>query len=83
MLQEIDDIIDNEDDEDEEDDYQVTAPSNTDQPMPFLAPHSIRSSTFIGQALAGRKLEDLGVQVMTKTRNAKRSNSRKVLFFIN
>jgi len=66
VLQEIDDIIDNEDDEDEEDEYQVSAPSQPDQPMPFLAPHSIRSSTFIGQALAGRKLEDLGVQELSQ-----------------
>lgn len=70
VLQEIDDIIDNDDDEDEDDDEDGwttnTGGSNTDQPMPFLAPHSIRSSTFIGQALAGRKLEDLGVQELSQ-----------------
>ena len=32
----------------------------------FLAPHSIRSSTFIGQALQGRKLEDVGVQELSQ-----------------
>ena len=30
------------------------------------APHSIRSSTFIGQALAGRRLEDLAVQELSQ-----------------
>ena len=74
VLQEIDDIIDNDDDENTDDEDEDGWTSNsagnrgntTDQPMPFLAPHSIRSSTFIGQALAGRKLEDLGVQELSQ-----------------
>ena len=32
----------------------------------FIPPHSIRSSTFIGQALQGRKLEDLNVSELTQ-----------------
>jgi hypothetical protein len=74
VLQEIDDIIDNDDeDEDDEDDDgwhagggNSSQAGGVDQPMPFLAPHSIRSSTFIGQALAGRQLEDLGVQDLSQ-----------------
>ena len=77
VLQEIDDIIDNDDEEDEDEDDDgwragsggASAGINSsaaDQPMPFLAPHSIRSSTFIGQALAGRQLEDLGVQELSQ-----------------
>ena len=76
-MQEIDDIIDNDDEEDEDEDDDgwraggggASAGINSsaaDQPMPFLAPHSIRSSTFIGQALAGRQLEDLGVQELSQ-----------------
>lgn len=57
VLQEIDDIIDDEDDVDEH-------PGR--DPPGFLAPHSIRSSTFIGQALQGRKLEELGVQELSQ-----------------
>lgn len=74
VLQEIDDIIDNDDEEDEDEDddgWRAGASaginsSAADQPMPFVAPHSIRSSTFIGQALAGRQLEDLGVQELSQ-----------------
>ena len=59
VLQEIDDIID-EDDEDEEGEA-------VSHPVPsFLPPHSIRSSTFIGQALQGRKLEELSVSELTQ-----------------
>ena len=73
-MQEIDDIIDNDDEEDEDEDDDgwragASAGINStaaDQPMPFVAPHSIRSSTFIGQALAGRQLEDLGVQELSQ-----------------
>ena len=73
-MQEIDDIIDNDDEEDEDEDddgWRAGASaginsSAADQPMPFVAPHSIRSSTFIGQALAGRQLEDLGVQELSQ-----------------
>merc|ERR1712154_495910 len=32
----------------------------------FLPPHSIRSFTFIGQALQGRKLEELSVSELTQ-----------------
>merc|ERR1719308_806979 len=34
--------------------------------MGYLPPHSIRSSTFIGQALQGRKLEDIAVGELTQ-----------------
>lgn len=61
VLQEIDDIID----EDEEEDGGAAAcdhnPTHT-----FMAPHTIRSSTFIGQALQGRALEDLSVSELTQ-----------------
>lgn len=62
VLQEIDDIID---DDDEDDDDSGLNPSGLDPPG-FLPPHSIRSSTFIGQALQGRKLEDLTVQELSQ-----------------
>jgi len=60
VLQEIDDIID-EDEEEEEDGAAMRNPVHT-----FLPPHSIRSSTFIGQALQGRKLEELSVSELTQ-----------------
>jgi len=60
VLQEIDDIID-EDDEEEDDGAAMSNPVHT-----FLPPHSIRSSTFIGQALLGRKLEELSVSELTQ-----------------
>ena len=60
VLQEIDDIID-EDEEEEEDGGAMRNPVHT-----FLPPHSIRSSTFIGQALQGRKLEELSVSELTQ-----------------
>jgi len=59
VLQEIDDIIDEDDDDIEGD---VRGP----EPPGYLAPHSIRSSTFIGQALQGRKLEDLSLSELTQ-----------------
>ncbi len=62
VLQEIDDIID---DDDEDDDEDGREPIGLDPPG-FLPPHSIRSSTFIGQALQGRKLEDLSVQELSQ-----------------
>ena len=62
VLQEIDDIIDDEDDLDDDEDG---GRPNFDPPG-FLPPHSIRSSTFIGQALQGRKLEELNVQELSQ-----------------
>merc|ERR1712098_606241 len=59
VLQEIDDIID-EDDEDE-----VVGPMDNNT-HGFVPPHSVRSSTFIGQALQGRKLEELSVSELTQ-----------------
>merc|ERR1719384_2686502 len=59
VLQEIDDIID--EDDDDEPAVAMSNPVHT-----FLPPHSIRSSTFIGQALQGRKLEDLNVSELTQ-----------------
>merc|ERR1712227_872977 len=59
VLQEIDDIID----EDDEDEDIMPGDNNT---YGFIPPHSIRSSTFIGQALQGRKLEDLNVSELTQ-----------------
>ena len=59
VLQEIDDIID----EDDDDEPAVALRQNTHE---FNPPHSIRSSTFIGQALQGRKLEDLNVSELTQ-----------------
>jgi len=62
VLQEIDDIIDDDDDLDDDEDG---GRPNLDPPG-FLPPHSIRSSTFIGQALQGRKFEDLNVQELSQ-----------------
>ena len=59
VLQEIDDIIE----EEEDDEPSVVIGQNTHE---FNPPHSIRSSTFIGQALQGRKLEDLNVSELTQ-----------------
>jgi len=59
VLQEIDDIIDEDDDEEPE----VALGQNTHE---FNPPHSVKSSTFIGQALQGRKLEDLNVSELTQ-----------------
>ena len=61
VLQEIDDIIDEDEEEEEEDGAAMSNPVHT-----FLPPHSIRSSTFIGQALQGRKLEELSVSELTQ-----------------
>ena len=60
VLQEIDDIID----EDEEEEEGVVPGDNNTHG--FIPPHSIRSSTFIGQALQGRKLEELNVSELTQ-----------------
>ena len=59
VIQEIDDIID----EDDDDESGQVLENNTHS---FVPPHSIRSSTFIGQALQGRKLEDLNVSELTQ-----------------
>ena len=61
VLQEIDDIID--EDEEEEEEGVIPGDNNTHG---FIPPHSIRSSTFIGQALQGRKLEELNVSELTQ-----------------
>jgi len=61
VLQEIDDIIDEEDDEEGDEGGGVMS-----DPPGYLPPHSIRSSTFIGQALQGRKLEELSVSELTQ-----------------
>ena len=61
VLQEIDDIIDEDEDEDG-----GAAAGEHNTPHTFMAPHSIRSSTFIGQALQGRALEDLSVSELTQ-----------------
>ena len=63
VIQEIDDIID----EDDEDDEDGSGGANVDNNVhSFVAPHTIRSSTFIGGALQGRKLEDLQVSELTQ-----------------
>ena len=59
VLQEIDDIIDEDDDDEDGAAVSHSVPA-------FLPPHSIRSSTFIGQALQGRKLEELSVSELTQ-----------------
>jgi len=59
VIQEIDDII--EEDDDDDDESGVQAP-----PLGYLPPHSFRSSTFIGQALQGRKLEEMSLSELTK-----------------
>merc|ERR1712168_903092 len=58
VLQEIDDIIDESDNED--------GGAGGGEPPGYLPPHSVRSSTFIGQALQGRKLEELSVSELTQ-----------------
>jgi len=58
VLQEIDDIIDESDNEDDV--------AGGGEPPGYLPPHSVRSSTFIGQALQGRKLEELSVAELTQ-----------------
>lgn len=80
VLQEIDDIIDDDEDEDEDDDDSDRAEGlgrraggglrgsdrHSGGGASFLPPHSIRSSTFIGQALQGRRLEELSVAELTQ-----------------
>lgn len=57
VLQEIDDIIDESDNEEA---------GGGGEPQGFVPPHSVRSSTFIGQALQGRTLEELSVAELTQ-----------------
>jgi len=59
VMREIEDIIDEEDDED-------GRPIGPDQFVGYLPPHSVRSSTFIGTALGGRRLEELSVSELTQ-----------------
>jgi len=61
VMREIEDIID--EDEDEEEDEGL--PPGGDL-VGYRPPHSVRSSTFIGQALQGRRLEDLSVSELTQ-----------------
>lgn len=61
VMREIDDIIDEDDEEDEE----RRIPKGLDV-LGYQVPHSVRSSTFIGQALQGRRLEDLSVSELTQ-----------------
>jgi len=63
VLQEIDDIIEEGETEDTEDGEGLMVGEGS---MGYLPPHSIRSSTFIGQALQGRKLEDIAVGELTQ-----------------
>ena len=58
-MREIEDIID----EDEEDEQRVV---EGDDVVGYQPPYSVRSSTFIGQALQGRKLEELSVVELTQ-----------------
>lgn len=70
VLQEIDDIIDDEDEEEEEEDSEGEGGggggAGCSALSGYLPPHSIRSSTFIGQALQGRRLEELSVTELTQ-----------------
>jgi len=59
VLQEIDDIIDEEDEDGIGESPEAAIHG-------YLPPHSIRSSTFIGQALQGRKLEEISVSELTQ-----------------
>jgi len=59
VIQDIDDML--EDEEDDEDPEGGAAPQSG-----YLPPHIFRSSTFIGQALQGRKLEDMSLSELTK-----------------
>lgn len=61
VLQEIDDII-----EDEDDDVETGREQQVLDPPGFMPPHSIRSSTFIGQALQGRPLQDINTQELSQ-----------------
>jgi len=63
VMREIEDIIDEDDDDDDEEGGRVPAGGDM---VGYLPPHSVRSSTFIGQALQGRKLEDLSVSELTQ-----------------
>merc|ERR1719481_497161 len=58
-MREIEDIID----EDEEDEHRVV---EGEEVVGYQPPYSVRSSTFIGQALQGRKLEELNVGELTQ-----------------
>ena len=59
VMREIEDIID----EDEDDEQRVV---EGDEVVGYQPPYSVRSSTFIGQALQGRKLEELSVVELTQ-----------------
>ena len=58
-MREIEDIID----EDEDDEHRGV---EGDEVVGYQPPYSVRSSTFIGQALQGRKLEELSVVELTQ-----------------
>jgi len=60
VMREIEDIID----EDEDDEGQRVMEG--DEVVGYQPPYSVRSSTFIGQALQGRKLEELSVVELTQ-----------------
>jgi len=59
VMREIEDIID----EDEEDEHRAV---EGEEVVGYQPPYSVRSSTFIGQALQGRKLEELNVGELTQ-----------------
>ena len=59
VMREIEDIID----EDEDDEHRGV---EGDEVVGYQPPYSVRSSTFIGQALQGRKLEELSVVELTQ-----------------
>jgi len=59
VMREIEDIID----EDEDEEQRVV---EGDEVVGYQPPYSVRSSTFIGQALQGRKLEELSVVELTQ-----------------
>jgi len=58
VMREIDDIIDEDDDDDDI--------REAEEKQGYLPPHSVRSSTFIGSALQGRRLEDLAISELTE-----------------
>merc|ERR1719317_1517315 len=59
VMREIEDIID----EDEEDEHRAV---EGEEVVGYQPPYSVRSSTFIGQALQGRKLEELNAGELTQ-----------------
>merc|ERR1712179_471737 len=60
VMREIEDIID------EEEDDEGQRVMEGDEVVGYQPPYSVRSSTFIGQALQGRKLEELSVVELTQ-----------------